>query len=376
MHINNERLIATFINLLKIKSPSKNEEEIINYISKVLKNIGLRVEVDKAGKKFGSNTGNLIAVYENKNTENGKSIFLNAHVDTVKLNGDVIPEIVDGKIINKNKECILGGDDKVAVAAIIEALRVIKENNIKVPVIYLIFTISEEIGLKGAKNLDTKKIKADIGFTFDADGDVGTIITKAPYHNSIKMFFKGKAAHAGIEPEKGINSIKMASEYISGIDFGKIDFETTSNIGVIKGGSATNIVPDSTEIEMEVRSRNLEKLNKATGNLLERSEEIADKYKSKVNYELSREYDGFEIAEDQLPLKIAKKAISSLGIKPVVKETGGGSDVNMFNSGDKMAVNLTSGMEKVHTSEEYVKLEQLKILSKLIIQICKLARKN
>ncbi|MGM0368002.1 MAG: M20/M25/M40 family metallo-hydrolase [Actinomycetota bacterium] len=371
MEINKERLLKTFFELLKIKSPSKDEKEIVGYIKCKLEKIGLEVKIDDAGKHFGSNSGNIIALFKNKNKLDSKPIFLNAHVDTVKLNGNVIPEIIDGKIINKNKDCILGGDDKVAVAAIIEALNVIKDKNISTPDIYVVFTISEEIGIFGAKHIKAEDVKAYTGFTFDADGDIGTIINKAPYQNTIKMVFKGKAAHAGIEPEKGINSIQMASDYISGLEFGRIDFETTTNVGTINGGVAKNIVPEKTEIEMEIRSRDLGKLKDITGNMLERVDKIKDKFGGDIKYNLLREYDGFEISESQWPVKIAKKAISSLGIKPVLKETGGGSDVNIFNSKNKQAINLSAGMEKVHTADEYVKVDQVELLAKLIMQICK-----
>ncbi|GAI02317.1 unnamed protein product, partial [marine sediment metagenome] len=206
--INKKRLLDTLIELLKIKSPSKNEKEIANYVSKRLKSLSLEVNVDGCGHKFGSNAGNVIALYKTKNPSGSFPIFLAAHLDTVSVDGDILPVIKSGKIFNKNRECILGGDDKVAVAAIIEVLNVIKERNIPTGDIYIIFTISEEIGVLGAKCINLDLIKAKYGFAFDSDGDIGTIVNRAPYQNSIYARFKGKAAHAGIEPEKGINSIK------------------------------------------------------------------------------------------------------------------------------------------------------------------------
>jgi len=369
--INEARLLDTLFGLLKIKSPTRDEKEIVSHVARILKGLKTRVTVDNCGSKFGSNAGNIVALYRNPRRLEGKPIFLNAHLDTVSLNGDVIPVLEERRIVNKNKNCILGGDDKVAVAAIIEALRAIIEHNISTPDIYIVLTISEEGGIYGAKHLDMGSIGAEYGFTFDADGDVGTIINKAPYQNSFYLEFKGKAAHAGIEPEKGVNAINMASDYISKLSFGRIDEETTSNVGIIRGGSAKNVVAEHARVEMEARSLSLGKLEDITQKFGEQARKTEQKYKGSITFKAVREFDGFEITENDIPLTVAKKAIENLGIKPQVKASGGGSDVNVFNSRGKKAVNLSAGMEKVHTPEEYVKHDQLVVLSRLIIEICK-----
>ena len=370
--INNERLLETFFKLLKIKSPSRNERQIVDHVEQKLRKLDLKVYRDNCGKNFGSNAGNIIAVYKSKNSSESMPIFLGAHLDTVKLDSDVTPIVKDGIITNKNKDCILGGDDKVAVAAILEALNIIVEKNISTGDIYIIFTISEEIGLLGAKHLNLNLVKANYGFVFDGDGDIGTIINEAPYHNSINAQFIGKAAHAGVEPEKGINSIKAASIAISNIKVGRIDSETTCNVGKINGGVAKNIVPENTNVEAEARSIKLEKLNKITEFIVNNFKKAANEYGAKVTYKVDREYDGFKISENEIPVKIAKLAIKKLGISSKIKSSGGGSDINIFNSKGKRAVNLSAGMENVHTSNEYVKIEQLEKLAKLIIEICKI----
>ncbi|MCD4670597.1 MAG: M20/M25/M40 family metallo-hydrolase, partial [Actinomycetia bacterium] len=237
--INEKRLIDLFIKLAGIKSPSGNEKEIVAYVSKILEDLGLDVSIDDSGKKYGSNSGNITAHYKGKSNDGRLPIFLGAHLDTVRVDGDIEPIIKKGIISNKN-DYILGGDDKVAVAAIIEALRVIISNDMPSGDIYIVFTISEEIGIIGAKYVDLNKVGAKYGFVFDANGDVGTIYNQAPYHGSIDAEFIGKAAHAGIEPEKGINSIKAAALAVSNIRIGRIDSETTSNIGKIIGGQARN----------------------------------------------------------------------------------------------------------------------------------------
>jgi tripeptide aminopeptidase len=367
-NINRKRLIDTFFSLVRIKSPSGNEKEIVEYVRKILSGLGLKVAVDDSGKKYGSNSGNLIAFL--KGDDPGIiPIFFGAHLDTVALNGEVIPYIDDGIIRNKNSRCILGGDDKVAAAAIIEVISYIVENNIKTGDIYVIFTISEEIGVVGAKHIDMSSIAADYGFVFDSHGDIGTIINQAPYQNSIDAEFTGKAAHAGIEPEKGINSIKAAAIAISSIRSGRLDNETTANIGKINGGVARNIVPENTKIILEARSLKESRLEKVTEEMIFSLKKASGDTGCKLKYKLIREYDGFNIGPEEIPLKIALNAIKELGIDPVIASTGGGSDINIFNSKGKRAVNLSSGMEDVHTNYEYVKVDQLERLAQLILEI-------
>jgi len=369
--INKGRLLKIFLEILRVKSPSKNEKEISELAGQKLKDLGLSINIDNCGAKFGSNSGNLIGFYRTKNPSGGKPIFLSAHLDTVSLNGDVIPVIKDGRIFNKNKECILGGDDKVAVAAIIEALTVIKENNLSTGDIYIVFTISEEIGLLGSKCLDMNLVKADYGFTLDGDGDIGAIIGRGPYQNSINADFRGKTAHAGVEPEKGINAIKASSIAVCSMKLGRIDRESTSNIGKIGGGTARNIVAGDAKLEMEARSLNLSKLEKITESMVNCLKKGASKTGAGLNYEVVREYDGFKVNKEEVPVIVAEHSIKKLGIKPKIVSSGGGSDVNIFNSKGKKSVNLSSGMEKIHTSDEFVKVEQLVKLANLIIEICK-----
>jgi tripeptide aminopeptidase len=367
--IDKQRLLERFIKLLKIKSPSRDEKEIIDYISKILKELGIGTKVDSTGIKFGSNTGNLTGHLKG-DLKKRLPIFLGAHVDTVCLNGDIIPAVKNGRVVNENKNCILGGDDKVAIAAILEALQIIKDNKISTGDIYLLFTISEEVAVLGARYLDLKDIKAKYGFFFDGEGDVGTIFNEAPYHNNFRITITGRAAHSGIEPEKGINSIKAASDAIAALNPGRVDSDTTYNIGLISGGSAINIVPEKTNVTAEARSLKSEKLEKISGYIKDTFSAAAIKYGAKADIKIEREYDGFKIDDNEISMQIAKKALINMGIRPKVVSTGGGSDINIFNARGKIAVNLSAGMENVHTNKEYVKVKQLESLSALILEIC------
>ena len=371
--INKKRLLETFFELLKIKSPSRDEKQIADYVSDILRSLGLTVIKDDAGKKIGSNAGNIIALLES-NCENGATrtqpLFFGAHLDTVSVNGEIKPEIRDKKIVNKNKNCILGGDDKAAIAAIIEAIRTIKDFKIKTGNIYLIFTITEEVGLLGSKNMNLKPLKAKYGFVFDGDGDIGKIFNQAPFHNAIDITIIGKAAHAGISPQKGINAIQVASHAISKMKLGRIEPGTTCNIGTIEGGVATNIIPEKVQIKAEARSLQEERLKELTGRIINDFETCAKENGAKARFKVKREYDGFKIPENELPIVMAKNVFKKLKVKSKILSTVGGSDVNILNSKGKMAINLSAGMENVHSSKEYVKIAELEKLTALILELC------
>ena len=381
--INNKRLLETFFELLKIKSPSRDEKQIADYVSDILRRLGLTVITDDAGKKIGSNAGNIIALLES-NYENGATrtrysksvsnkippLFFGAHLDTVSINGEIQPEIREKKIVNKNKNFILGADDKVAIAAIIEAIRTIKDLKIKTGDIYLIFTIAEEVGLLGSKNMNLKPLKAKYGFLFDGDGDIGTIFNQAPFYNAIDITIIGKAAHAGISPEKGLNAIQVASYAISKMKLGRIEPGATCNIGIIEGGVAINIVPEKVEIKAEARSLEEEKLENLTGQIINDFVKCAKENGAKAKFKIKREYDGFKISENELPIIMAKNVLKKLGIKSKIISTVGGSDVNILNSKGKMAINLSAGMENVHSSKEYIKIAELEKLTAFILELC------
>jgi tripeptide aminopeptidase len=370
--VNKERLINDFIEILKIKSPSKNEMELASYVLKRLASLGLKAKMDDTGKKIGGNAGNITGFLASNDKSKKTPVFFGAHLDTVSLSGEILPEIKSGKIFNAYKNCILGADDKVAVAAILEVLEVIRENNIKTCGIYLIFTVGEEIAILGAKNLDLKEIKAKYGFIFDGEGDIGTIFDEAPYHDTMEFSITGKAVHAGLEPEKGINSIKVASEAIASLKIGRIDSESTCNIGIITGGTAINIVPEKTYVKAEARSLNPEKLDRLTSEIKAKFLSSAEKYNAKLKIKVGREYKGFKFESDAVPIAMALRALRNMGIDPVIRSTGGGSDVNIYNAKGKISVDLSSGMERVHSNNEYVKVAELEKLPALILEICTL----
>lgn len=365
--VNEKRLVESFMELVKINSVSREEKEVAEFLVKKLEDLGLEVMVDKAGEKVKSNSGNIIARLKG-NIKKTTPIMFSAHMDTVVPGKNINPLLKGEKIVSSGKT-ILGADDKAAIAALLEALHIIREKNISHGDIEIVFTICEEIGLLGAKNLDISSLNAQIAFVLDSGGQVGKIITTAPSQNSLEIIIHGKSAHAGSNPEEGINAIQVAGFALSRMKLGRIDEETTANIGIISGGKATNIVPDKVTLKGEVRSRNEEKLEKYTEQLIKITEDTAQEFRAKAEVKINREYHCYNLSPDDQAVMIAVKATKNIGLQPSLVPSGGGSDANVFNKKGFPSVDLAIGMEKVHTLEEYILIEELKNTTEYILSI-------
>lgn len=365
--VNEKRLVESFMELVKIDSISREERNLADFLIKKLEDLGLEVIVDQAGAKAKSNSGNMIARLKG-NIKEVTPIVFSAHMDTV-VPGKNINPLCDGEKIVSDGKTILGADDKAAIAALLESLYIIKEKNISHGDIEIVFTICEEIGLKGAKNLDISSLNARMAFVLDCGGQVGEIISAAPSQNSLKIIIHGKSAHAGSNPEEGINAIQVAGFALSRMKLGRIDEETTTNIGIISGGKATNIIPDEVTLEGEVRSRNEEKLEKYTKKLKQIVEDTAREFKAKAEVKINKEYYCYNLSIDDRVVKIAMKAAKDMGLKPLLHPSGGGSDANIFNKKGFPAVDLAIGMEKVHTVDEYILVENLKNTVEYVLSI-------
>jgi tripeptide aminopeptidase len=354
--VNSERIINEFLELVQVDSVSGKERAIADLLKKKLTAIGLEVFEDDAGREVGSDTGNIIAKLPGRG--GGRTLLLSAHMDTVEPGCGVKPQI-EGDVIKSSGDTVLGADDKAGIAAILEVLRLVKEQNLQHGDLEVVFTIWEEGGLWGSKNLDYSKLSATSGFVLDNHGPPGTIVNRAPWQDHIGATIKGKSAHAGINPEQGISAILVASQAIAGMRLGRIDEETTSNIGVIAGGQATNIVPDSVTIEGEARSLSLDKLQAQTAHIEEAINIAAAKYGAKARVTIDRQYDGYNLHRDTYPVQLALLAAKNLGLTANLTPTGGGSDANIFNSKGIATAVLGIGMNKVHTTEEYINIKDL-----------------
>lgn len=356
--VNQERLVRTFLDLVKINSPSREERGVADYLRPKLEELGFQVKEDDAGARIGGSAGNLIATKQGK-LDVGLRIFLSAHMDTVEPTEGMIPVVDEDGVIRSDGKTILGADDKAGIAAILEAARVVTERDIPFRALQIIFSVSEEIGLMGAKEIDPADIASDVGYVLDTEKPVAGVVVSAPTHENLLFKIHGKAAHAGIHPEAGVSAIVAASRAIADMRLGRIDAETTANVGVIQGGKARNIIPEEVEIRAEARSRNEQKLRAQVEHMVGRFEEAAAELGARVDIDVEREYSTYRWTADDAPVKLAQRAARSIGIEAQLMEGGGGSDANVYNEKGVGAVVIGIGYEGAHSREEHAAIEDL-----------------
>ena len=371
--INRKRLLDEFFELIRIDSPTKNEREIADILKNRLENMGLEVTEDSTGELIGGNCGNVFA-YLKGNLPEVPTVLFSAHMDTVDPCLNIEPVLHEG-IITSAGPTILGADDKSGIAPILEALKTILENKVPHGDIQVIFSVAEEGGLNGAKNLDKALLKADFGFVLDCVGGPGEIILAAPGQDRINVTINGRSAHAGFAPEEGISSILVAAKAIANMPTGRIDEETTANIGTIQGGRATNIIADKVEIACEARSRDLEKLESQTSQMCIAFKRYAEEMGAMANLEVVRLYDPFTLMEKSQVAVIASQAAKSIELRATFGTTGGGSDANYYNRYGIPCVVLGTGMQKPHTTQESIKQEDLNRTAELIVGIIRTVAK-
>jgi len=357
--INQDRLVSTFLELVQIDSPSGHEEEIARHLTAALKSLGLTVVRDETGNVIGRLAGE------------GAPLLVSAHMDTVEPGRGVNPVVANG-MITSDGTTILGGDDKSGVAAILEALRVLVEQGLPHPPLEVALTVSEETGLNGAKGLDLTTLRAKEGIVLDSGGPIGAIVVSAPSQNRLRAVVHGKTAHAGVEPEKGINAIVVAAEAIAAMPLGRIDEETTANVGRIQGGTATNIVPDRVEMAGEARSHDESKLEVQVQAMTEALKKAASQHGAAVEIDVERSYSTFKLSEEDAIVRRAMAAANTLGLTPLLVSSGGGSDANVFNAGGIATINISSGMDRVHTTEERLAVEDLVQCAEFLLGILRL----
>lgn len=366
--VNRKRVVDEFLKYIQIDSLSKTEGNFARFITTELETLGAEVYIDEAGLKIGGETGNVIAKI--KGTLNKQPILFSCHMDTVTPGIGIKPVIKD-EVIYSDGTTILGGDNKAGIAAVLEAIKCLKENNIEHGPIEVVFSIAEETGLFGAKNLDYSKLESKLGFVLDSGGDPGQIVVKGPAQDKIDVKLIGKPAHAGVCPEEGISAIQVAAAAISKMKLLRIDDETTANIGSIEGQGPTNIVCPEVIIKAEARSLSSDKLDIQTAHMVECFESAAKEFGAKVDIQTSRAYGPFVIDENDEIVNLVRKACSNIGLNSFTAPTGGGSDTNILNGHGIKAVNLGIGERKPHTLEEHMRIEDLVNTSRLVIEIIK-----
>lgn len=367
--IDEKRLVDEFLELVQIDSETKNEREIANVLKQKFSGLGLDVMEDDAAEKTGHGAGNLICTL--KATKDGVDpIYFTSHMDTVVPGKNIKPSIKDGYIVTDGTT-ILGADDKAGLASMLEAVKVLKEEKIPHGKIEFVITVGEESGLIGAKALDRQRITAKYGYALDSDGKVGDIIVAAPTQAKIEVAIHGKTAHAGVAPEKGISAITIAAKAIANMPLGRIDEETTANIGRFEGGTQTNIVCDRVDILAEARSLDPKKMEKQVQTMKNAFERSAQEMGGKADVNVTVMYPGFTFNDGDKVVEIAKKAVKTIGRESRLLKSGGGSDANIIAGFGIPTVNLAVGYEEIHTTNEKMPIEELKKTAELIVAIVK-----
>lgn len=377
--VNAQRLAEEFTRLASINSPPLHEKNIADYLVERFEKLGATIRFDSAADSTGGECGNMVAYLPAK----GKTVeplLFSVHMDTVEPGGQVEPVLRDGVFYSAG-DTILGADDKAGIAELIEALEVIAEQDIQHGPIEVVVTIAEEIGLVGAKHFDYSLVESKSGYALDTEG-VGWMVLKAPGANHLHVEIEGLASHAGMAPELGLSAIQTAALAISKMRLGRIDFETTANIGNIDGGVARNIVPQHVTIIGEARSHDPQKLEEQTAHMLACFEKAAtemtctidgDVIRPKIRTEVRMDFPSMSVSEDAPVVSRARSAAEALGQELNIRLGGGGSDANIFNGNDVQMIILATGMKKVHTHDECVSVSDMVQVAGLLVEIIRQA---
>jgi tripeptide aminopeptidase len=359
------RLAETFVRLCEIESPAGRELQIARAVKAELEALGLEIFEDDTAAETGAECGNLLARLPASGEVNRK-IMLGAHIDTVPLTDRIEVDCTDGVFTNR-RDAILGADNKAAVATLLEVARRYARG---APVACdLLFTTSEENGLRGAKAFDLSLLQADFGYVFDHASPIGELILAAPTHYQVVATFRGAAAHAGIRPEVGRSAIAAAAKAVEEMTLGRLDEETTANVGRIKGGTATNVVPESCRIEAEVRSLDPEKATRTMGEMIDALTWAASSTETDVDTTVEEQFRAYRIPESDGCVSIAAAALRDCGVEPVYTSTGGGSDANAFEARGFRCLNIANGTEANHTPDERVTVWALETMLDVTLRL-------
>ena len=369
-----QKILENFLNLVKIPGPSKYEKDVAEYVCNKLKDLGFTVRVDDVGEKINGNTGNVFA-YKNSNHKTDLTLLFSSHMDTVKPCDNVNPIIKNDRVFSDGTT-ILGADDRSGINAILTGFEYVFDSGMDYPNIEIVFTVAEEIGLYGSRYIDSSNLKSKTGFVFDCSLPPGNIVTQTPSSVVFDIICKGRASHAAVAPEKGVHSIMIASRAISQLKTGLIDEDTIFNIGTISGGTATNVVPEQTIVQGEVRCFNEEKLMSVLENTKKIFKTEAENLNGFIDFKIDPKYKGFKLTEENSAVQIICKAIKRIGKECTFKKYVGGSDANNFNEKGIQTVNIGLGTENVHSKRESIPIENLIFASNLLVEIIRESTKS
>ncbi|MBO3286675.1 tripeptidase T [Paenibacillus sp. FSL M8-0228] len=364
-----DRIVQEFMELVQVDSETRNEQEISRVLKEKFNALGLEVMEDDSRERTGHGSGNLIVTWKAEGVEQAPKLFFTCHMDTVTPGKGIKPQLGEDGWIRSDGSTILGSDDKAGIAALFEAIRVVREQNIPHGQIQFVITAGEESGLMGARAMKPDVLDSDFGYALDSNGEVGSICIAAPTQARIEMKITGKSAHAGVNPEDGISAIQVASKAIYKMKLGRIDKETTANIGSFEGGGATNVVCDFVLIRAEARSIVQEKVNHQIQHMREALETTAREFGAQGEFRSEVIYPAFSFTEHDEVVQVAQRAIQGLGLATPTFHSGGGSDANVFNGLGIPTVNLAVGYQNIHTTEEKIKADDLVKVAEVVVAL-------
>ena len=361
-----------FLELAAVPSPSGEERAVADLVLRYLRDLGLEADEDGTGPSLGSTMGNILVALEP--TADGEPLFLCAHLDTVPPVDAIDPVVEDGVVRNRNA-AILGGDNKAAVVAMLEGVRRVLAEGRPHAGIELLFTSKEETGLEGAFAFDPSRLRARVGYVYDQAEPIGGVILGAPSAEMIEVTFHGRAAHAGMFPEEGRSAIAAAARAIAEMRLGRIDDETTANIGTIEGGSAANVVPDTCRLVGEARSHDDRKLADQVQSMQDAITFAAGVAECEVETTLTRSYTAYRFAKDDLAVRLASEALTRCGFTPRYGLSGGAADANVFNERGLQCLNLANGMAEIHTPDEHIAVADIDAMVDVTLALVDAARR-
>src|SRR3954467_468819 len=364
-------VVDLFTELAALPSPPGEERAVADSVIRYLRDLGLTVDEDDAGSKVGSNIGNLYCRLEP--TDGGSPIFLCAHLDTVPPTAAIEPVLEDG-VIRNGAGTILGADNKSAVAAMLEDARRVLAENRPHGGIELLFTPKEEVGLLGAAAFDHERLHARLGYVYDQAAPIGDVILGAPYSRAMQVRFHGRAAHSGMYPEEGRSAVAAAARAISDLRLGRVDEETTANVGMIQGGTAGNIIPEWCSLDAEARSHDEQKLEGLVQEMVDAFAFAAGLEDCEVETKISKSYKSYRFKTEDPVVQIAHSALERSGYTPNYGLSGGAADANVFNERGLACVNLANGMRDIHTPDECITVEDLEGMVEVTLALLDVAR--
>jgi tripeptide aminopeptidase len=364
-------VVDLFLELAALPSPPGEERAVADRVTAELRGLGLAVDEDDAGERIGSTAGNLYCRLEP--TTEGTPIFLCAHTDTVSPIASIEPVVEDG-VVRNAAGTILGADNKSAVAAMVEAARRVVEGRRPHAGLELVFTPKEEVGLKGAEAFDCSRLRARVGYVYDQAGPIGEIILGAPFSSIMEIVFTGQAAHAGMAPEEGRSAIAAAARAIADMRLGRLDEETSANVGTIAGGVARNVVPDRCVLGAEARSHDERKLADVVQEMLDAATFAASLTGCELETTIEPGFRGYRFRHDDEPVRLARAALQRVGYEPFHSLSGGGADANVFNMRGLACVNLANGAAEIHSPQEHIAVSDLEAMVDVTLALVDEAR--